>query len=135
MTTRVFSVALAALSCVLWSEHASGFERQWHLGGGPGIVNASPSDIGLGVGLNGYAAYGLSDMFDVKLDLAGSSHEVELGDYSERHMLYTASLGVAYKIDIIEWIPYIGVHAGYMFFDLPEASDLDMERNDFILGG
>src|SRR5690606_20768153 len=77
----------------------------------------------------------LSDMFDVKLDLAGSSHEVELGDYSERHMLYTASLGVAYKIDIIEWIPYIGVHAGYMFFDLPEASDLDMERNDFILGG
>jgi len=122
------------LSGLTWTEHVLAFEDVWHAGGGLGAVNASASDVGLGIGANAYAAYGLSDMFDLKLDLAASSHAVEVvSGASERYRVLTATLGAAYKIDIIEWIPYFGVHAGYMTSDLPEW--IDMEAHGFLIGG
>jgi hypothetical protein len=134
MRPKAVTVALLTmLSSCFVSRGAAAFEDQWHLGAGLGAMNASPSAIGLGLGANLYGAYGLSDMFDMRLDLAATSHPLELAGSSERHNAYTASLGVTYKIDIIEWIPYFGGHDGVMSFDIPEV--LGIETRDVLFGG
>ena len=132
-TVHASLAMLSALSTWLWPCLAHAFEDQWHVGAGLGGVNASPSDIGLGVGVNVFASYGLSDMFDVKLDLATSSHPVQLGGSETRHAIYDATLGLSYKIDIIEWVPYFGIQAGYMTSNLPEG--VGIEPSDVLLGG
>lgn len=130
------SIALATLTglaCLLSERAAWAFEDQWHLGAGLGAVNASPSAIGLGIGVNAFASYGLSDMFDLKLDLKASNHPVDIAGTTQRHTVTLANLGIAYKIDIIEWIPFFGLQAGYLSSDLPEG--LGLEPRGFLLGG
>ena len=36
--------------------------------------------------------------------------------------LASGSLGLAYKLDIIEWVPYLGVRAGYFRFSSTPAA-------------
>jgi hypothetical protein len=64
-----------------------------------------------------HAAYGLSDVFDLRLELAGSRQTIKPRTVEERREpvvadLYAARLGLAYKLDVIQWIPYLGVRAG-----------------------
>jgi hypothetical protein len=87
--------------------------------------------VGIGPAVGVYGAYGLSDMFDLKLDLMATDHAVEGLD--ERHRTYLATLGLSYKIDVIEWIPYFGVSAGGWRTDLPES--IVAEPQDVALGG
>jgi len=89
------------------SPPAFAFERQWHLGGGVGAAFPSNGyDLGPALALHG--AYGISDVFDLRLELQGSRNDFQGTPVS----FYGARLGLAYKIDIIEWIPYIGVSGG-----------------------
>jgi len=107
------AAALAVLAClVLGTSRAHAFERQWHLGGGLGIATLKGSASGVNPALGVYAAYGLSDMFDLKLELMDSSHD--LGGH--RTQILSASAGVVYKIDIIQWVPYVDLMAGYYGF-------------------
>ncbi len=46
---------------------ADAFEREWHLGVGGGV--ASGTELGMSPALSAYAAYGLSDVFDARLEL------------------------------------------------------------------
>jgi hypothetical protein len=116
------------------SADAFAFEEQWHLGGGIGVVRVSPEPVGLGPALDVYANYGLSDMFDIKVDLAASSHAFELTpEISERRSIFTATAGVSYKLDVIDWIPYFGAHTGMIYADLPE--DLGMGTRTVLVGG
>ncbi len=108
-----FAVALAALAAVvLGTSRAQAFERQWHLGGGLGIATLKGSGSAVNPAANLYAAYGLSDMFDARLELLGTSHR--LG--TQRTEILSASAGIAYKIDIIRWVPYVDVLVGYYGF-------------------
>jgi|SRR5688572_18332095 len=125
---------LVTLALWLPSPTAHAFEEQWHVGGGIGAVSASESRLGLGPAVNLYGAYGLDDMFDVKLDFSASSHAFEVaGGTMERRGIYTGTLGISYKLDVIEWIPYFGVQLGWLHSDLPE--DLDMGSSGWLLGG
>lgn len=91
---------------------ASAFERQWHLGAGIGFAAPTRTyQTGGAVAL--HAAYGVSDMFDARIELRGSLHSKE--GHADNTLLQSA-LGVAYKLDIIEWVPYLGVRAGYYLF-------------------
>lgn len=101
-----------AVGFVLASRPAGAFERQWHLGGSLAGVSASDSrPSGLGAGL--HLAYGLSDVFDVRCELRSTFH-AEAGS-SPDFGLHLGALGLAYKLDVLEWIPYLGVRAGYYF--------------------
>jgi len=100
-------VALAALAI---APNAGAFERQWHVGGGLGVASFVSSDLPMGPALGLHGAYGLSDMFDVRLELTGSRHEQSDGSSLD---LYSATAGITYKIDVIEWIPYAGLLVGY----------------------
>lgn len=124
----------ATLAGWLLSSTAQAFEEQWHVGGGVGAVSASASQLGLGPAVNAYGAYGLDDMFDVKLDFAASSHAFEaVPGATDRRSIYTGTLGISYKIDVIEWIPYFGAHVGWLYTNLP--GDLDMATSGFLVGG
>jgi hypothetical protein len=106
-------VSLAILAAVLSVTSASeAFERQWHVGGGVGLAIAPGSDYPAGPLLGVHGAYGLSDMFDVRLELAMSRHVLGVVPEQEQ-WLYGADAAIAYKLDIIEWVPYFGVLAGY----------------------
>jgi len=83
------------------------FERQFHLGGGLGAARPS-GDYELGPALGIHAAYGLTDAFDLRLELQGSRSDLGTLPVS----FYGTRLGLAYKIDVMRLIPYAGVSAG-----------------------
>jgi hypothetical protein len=104
----------AALLALLVPRSAHAFERQWHVGGGAGIT-AYPHyySVGPALGLNG--AYGISDVFDVKLELLGSlnSYTAPMSDVREHAAPWSAVAGLSYKLDILQWIPYGALLVGY----------------------
>jgi len=109
-------VGSAALLVTALSSEALAFERQWHFGAGAGVA-LGVEGLELGPALGAHAAYGLSDVFDFRLELSGSRHEHTVTTnltppepvYSN---VYTGKIGIAYKLDVIQWIPYLGVTAG-----------------------
>src|SRR5687768_9873032 len=89
------------------SSPALAFERQWHVGAGGGVV-LPPGEYSVGPAL---AAHGAS--------------------------VLSGAAGIAYKLDIIEWVPYGGVLAGYTWSDPDLPSELGPHRSPtlgFILG-
>ena len=122
------------LGLALWAfapRSALAFERQWHLGLGAGI--SAPSEAyKIAPALSLHGAYGISDVFDVRLTATGSLLRPSADD-SKHHSLSLATLALAYKLDVIEWIPYGGVRAGfYTFGDLPAG---DFHRRGGSVGG
>lgn len=109
---RVLALCGAAVA-LLCAARAHAYEEQWHFGGGVGageFVNGGhPMAPMLGV----HVAYDVSDMFDFRLELGGSQHEF-LPERATR--LYSASAGVVYKLDVLEWVPYAGILGGYHAF-------------------
>lgn len=131
---RHATAMFVTLGVWLQSPDALGFEKRWHVGGGIGAVSTSTSRLGLGPAVNAYGAYGLDDMFDVKLDFAASNHEFEAAfGVTDRRSIYTATLGASYKLDVIDWIPYFGAHLGWLHTNLPK--DLDMGTQGLLVGG
>jgi hypothetical protein len=71
-----------------------------------GAVVVEGYEIGPALGL--HAAYGLTDAYDLRLELQGSQNDFGKLPVS----FYGARLGLAYKIDVMRWIPYVGLAAG-----------------------
>ena len=104
---KTLFATLASACTFLAAGPARAFERQWHVGGGFGVASASGGyDMGLALGLHG--AYGISDVFDARLELQGSRNY--FGDIPVS--LFLARAGLAYKLDVLQWIPYAGGSAG-----------------------
>jgi hypothetical protein len=100
-------LALGPLATVLLSgPPARAFERQWHLGGGLGA--AAPTDYSAGPAFGIHGAYGLSDVFDLRLELQASRNGVGSLPVS----FYGTRLALAYKVDVIQWIPYAAISGG-----------------------
>jgi hypothetical protein len=102
-----FLCLLVGAACLV-SGRAEAFENQWHLGGGVGIAKHARVDgVAPLVGIHG--AYGLSDMFDLRLELGATGLHAD----GERVTYLTQALaGVTYKLDVIQLIPYGGVLLG-----------------------
>jgi hypothetical protein len=98
--------AALVLALGLSSSAAGAFERQWRLGGGLGGATLDGAGLGPAVGVHG--GYGLSDMFDLQLELVGSRHR---GQDAETDVV-SASAGISYKVDVFEWIPYVLLTGG-----------------------
>jgi hypothetical protein len=104
---RATFVSNALLAAAFVARPARAFEKQWHLGGGLGFAAPNGSyDAGPALGV--HAAYGLSDVFDLRLEMQASRSELPLLPL----WFYGARAGIAYKLDVIQWIPYAGVSAG-----------------------
>jgi hypothetical protein len=104
------AVALqAALAVSLTVPTAAAFERQWHVGGGAGIAAFADRGATPGPALSLHGAYGLSDTFDVRVAALGSTHQFEDHSFS----VAAATAGLAYKLDVLSWVPYVGLQVGY----------------------
>lgn len=123
-------VALAALGA---TTTASAYERQWRAGGGLGYVGFKRGDFtGSSLGAELDLTYGLSDMFNLlaevsvsPLYLTGPGPSIpaaKAGDpptqgddvtLPDKYALTTATVGVAYTLDVLRWVPYAGLLVGY----------------------
>ena len=108
---------------------ASAFEREWHLGAAAGVSNGNGLTLSPAVGA--YAAYGLSDVFDARLELTARGYHI--GREQNPNAL-TAMAGVAYKLDILRWVPWAAVYAGYLVFLEQPRPELSFARRDLALG-
>jgi len=97
---------LAALALSVVSSRAGAFEREWHLGGGLGLAAAPGHDLGPAASL--YAAYGLSDAFDARVELSTSIQ----GRLNAANAFFSFKGALAYKLDVGRWIPWIGPSVG-----------------------
>ncbi len=100
---------------------AAAFEGQWHLGGGLGgahLSGAEPSLLPL-AGVHG--AYGLSDMFDLRAETLWTAPKSTAGS---RAVNGSALFGVAYKLDVIQWIPWVGGFVGAHYRGAELSPDL-----------
>ena len=111
---RVSSLALGVVAALFVPCRAQAFEREWHVGAGLGIT-AYPHDYSAGPALGVNGAYGLSDVFDLKLELLGSYHTYRETPEQPRQRAqpYSAALGLSYKLDVLRWIPYGALLVGY----------------------
>lgn len=126
---------VAAVVC-LAPRPATAFENQWHAGGGLGAVRFSESTVSLGPAIHLEAAYGLSDMFDLKVNAALSQHRLQVtGDPAVDARFVRPVLSLAYKLDVLEWVPYMGVDAGYMWVVGAEDFAGDVPQSSPALGG
>ena len=118
-----------SLGLLVAASSAHAFEREWHLGGGAGITNGS--GLTLSPAVAAYVAYGLSDVFDARLELTARGYHI--GSEHNPHAL-SAMAGVAYKLDVLRWVPWAGVYAGYLGFLEQPPADSSFERHDVALG-
>jgi hypothetical protein len=117
--TTLFSALSAALLAWFLEGTAHAFEREWHFGIGLGAAAANGYRVG--PALNAYAAYGLSDVFDLRAELLGSRQFVTPvavpdgpGQREDPSYFYGGKLALSYKVDVIQWIPYAALAAGYL---------------------
>jgi hypothetical protein len=108
---------------------ARAFEREWHLGAAAGVSNGQGLKLSPAVGA--YAAYGLSDVFDLRLELTARGYHV--GSELNPNAL-SGMVGLTYKVDVLRWVPWAGVYAGYLaFLDVPPPA-LTFKQRDVALG-
>jgi hypothetical protein len=111
------------------SRAAHAFEREWHLGAGAGVANGN--GLALSPALAAYAAYGISDVFDARVELTARGYDV--GSQQNPNAL-SAMVGVAYKLDVLRWVPWAGVYAGYLTFLDPPPAGSSFKQRDLALG-
>ena len=122
----VLSFAAALAVGLLLPRHAQAFEREWHVGGGLGVT-AYPHYYSVGPALGINAAYGISDVFDLKLELLGSAHGYNASPKSPTEH------AEPYSAIVLQWIPYAALLIGYQHIGgrLPVAEPF---RRDDMLG-
>ncbi len=120
MTRRVVLAGLLTLRLSTAGE-AKAIERQHHVGLGPSLgvlaIDAkSTASVGAGLGL--HYVYGLTDQWNVMVELGSAIVAADQGQdtlESPRNRpagVDHASAGVGYVIDVLRWVPYIGLLGG-----------------------
>jgi len=128
LAALVLGVGLSLGLCCS-SRAALAFEREWHLGAGAGVSDGN--GLAMSPVVAAYAAYGLSDVFDARVELTARGYHI--GQEQNPNAL-SAMAGVAYKLDVLRWVPWAGVYAGYLgFLDQPPAA-LSFKKHDVALG-
>ena len=128
LVAGIFGVGLA-LALSVMSSSAQAFERQWHLGAAAGV--SSGEGLGLSPALGAYAAYGLSDTFDARLELTARGYQI--GQAEDPNAL-SAMVGLTYKLDVLRWVPWAGAYVGYLGFLEAPGADLPFKQHDAALG-
>ena len=131
--TRGLGFWLAAAWLVFSPKRAHAFEREWHVGGGLGLT-AYPLYYSAGPALGMNAAYGISDVFDFKLELLGSYHGYTTDSHrpTDHAEPFSAAVGLSYKLDVLQWIPYAAVLVGFQSIPGRLPAGDPFRRNDAL---
>jgi len=103
-------VFVSCAAVTLLSGAAEAQEKQLRVGGQFGYASATFIDQdpdGYGGGL--FFSYGISDAFNLRLQLDVTNFSLLDGRYA---LLWNVSGGAEYVIDILDWVPYVGLMAG-----------------------
>ena len=107
--TILLAAACSAVGFI--STRAWAVEHQWRTGVDAGWAGFSDSrGVYSGVAVGGHAACGLTDSYDLLLEGDTSFHPVGNG-YSAVNFTHV-SVGAAYSLDIVTWVPYFGLLVG-----------------------
>jgi hypothetical protein len=128
LAAGVLGVGLS-LALSVMSGRAQAFEREWHLGAAAGVSGGE--GLGLSPALGAYAAYGLSDTFDARLELTARGYHI---GHAQNPNALSAMVGVAYKLDVLRWVPWAGAYVGYLGFLEAPRTDLSFKQHDAALG-
>lgn len=141
----VMKLASLKLGCVLsvlavlllTSGSAQAFEREWHLGAGVGISDLTASGIGWGPELGVHGAYGISDSVDVRLEGRFSRHPLRLESQGidEQRNFFRVEAALAYKLDILRWVPWAALGVGYLHALEKPLPQQDLARANPLLSG
>jgi hypothetical protein len=113
--------AIAASALLFATSPASAIERQHHFGIDPaiGILDIKDkSTLSVGAGAGMHYAYGLTDQLNITADASSvivAADQKQDDPTSPRNRpanVHNLSAGVGYVIDVLRWVPYIGVQAG-----------------------
>lgn len=119
----------ALLGCWVSAGSAAAFEREWHVGAAAGVSDGT--GLSLSPALGAYAAYGLSDVFDVRLEATARGYQLGSGDNPSA---LNVAAGLAYKLDVLRWIPWAAVYVGYTAFLEQPGPALTFQQHDAALG-
>jgi hypothetical protein len=128
LVAGVFGVGLSLGLCAIPTA-ASAFERQWHVGAAAGA--STGQELALSPALGVYAAYGVSDVFDARLEITARGYHL-MSDADPNAL--SAMVGVAYKLDVLRWVPWAGAYVGYLGYLEPPRLDLPFEQHDVAIG-
>src|SRR5262245_16360561 len=107
-TTKAVLILASIVTTICLAAPARAFEREWHLGLGFGMAAPSSGyNAGPAVGIHG--AYGLTDEFDARLEFIASGHGFQVNGVENNTAFMSAGALLSYKIDIISWIPHLGL--------------------------
>lgn len=126
-TAKIF-VAHAALLCGLFATRtAAAVERQHHLGLGTGVtlLGAAESPVSLGGAVGAFYTYGLTDQFNLLVEGSFALQSVSDSPRSDKdpsipkvrpRFVGGGGAGLAYVLDVLQWVPYGGVLFGVNTF-------------------
>jgi len=105
-TSTALLSAAAAIAALLAAPEADAFERQWHAGASFGYALLTDPGTYPGFGGRLHAAYGVTDAFNALVEVDMATHP------GGKYFVLGASAGATYVVDILEWVPYVGLTVG-----------------------
>jgi len=119
---RARTTLAVAIALLAFSANALAFEHQSHIGVDGGVafisIDQKPTlSVGGGGGI--HYAYGLSDAFNLLVEgafcpVALQEDKVTNGMTNPTNratMIENVGVGVAYTLDVVRWVPYVGIMA------------------------
>ena len=112
---------LAVLAFLLFAHDAHALERQHHIGLDPSLSMLKVDDkstVSVGAGLGLHYTYGINDQFNFMAEMnvsrVAANQEQDFADSPNTRPadVAYASAGVGYVIDILQFVPYIGILLG-----------------------
>lgn len=132
---RRAAAAALLVACLGVTAPAAAFEREWHLGVGVGATDLTATGVGWGPEVGAHGAYGITDSFDVRLESRLALLPVSHRSVDEWRGFLRTEAALAYKIDILRWVPWISVGAGYFLAFEEPLPVQDLRRHDGLVSG
>lgn len=116
------SALTLAASC-LCAHNALALEGDWELGAAPAAW-IQPSRQIYGGGAELFAHYAVTD--GLQLSFGAAAYGAKNTEWHEALGIYSLRIGLAYALDILQWVPALGVHVSSLF---SENTRYDFHRN------
>jgi hypothetical protein len=120
---RYLCCALLVAGGTAWPASDSwAYEHQWRVGGsfGYSLMNFG-DEASHGFGGGAHLTYGVSDAFNLRIHSDVTAFDLtDPGDWA---LIWNSGAGFEYVVDILQWVPYLGVTIGPVdVIDLQDSS-------------
>jgi hypothetical protein len=100
------AAALVGAAALVEARPAAAYERQFRLGASFGYAALLGADTSHGFGGGLHFAYGINDYLNFIAEVDATAHP------SAEWSVVSGAVGVAYVIDVLRWVPWVGIEGG-----------------------